>query len=54
MSQEIEIKLSVPEEHELRLWEVLAHHPHDKPVTQRLFSAYYDTPERALKAASEQ
>ena len=51
MSQEIEIKLSVPEEHALRLWEVLAHHPHDKPVTQRLFSAYYDTPERALKAA---
>jgi inorganic triphosphatase YgiF len=50
MSQEIEIKLSVPEEHALRLWEVLAH-PHDKPVTHRLFSAYYDTPERALKAA---
>jgi inorganic triphosphatase YgiF len=50
MSAEIEIKLSVPEEHALRLWEVLAHHPHDKPVTHRLFSAYYDTPERALKA----
>ncbi len=51
MSQEIEIKLSVPEEHALRLWEVLARHPHDKPVTHRLFSAYYDTPERALKTA---
>jgi len=51
MSQEIEIKLSVPEEHALRLSEVLAHHPHDKPVTHRLFSAYYDTPERALQAA---
>ena len=49
MSQEIEIKLSVPEEHALRLWEVLARHPHDKPVTHRLFSAYYDTPECALK-----
>ncbi|HEV8644043.1 MAG TPA: CHAD domain-containing protein [Burkholderiales bacterium] len=52
MSQEIEIKLSVPEEHALRLWEVLARHPHDKPVTHRLFSAYYDTPERTLKTAS--
>jgi inorganic triphosphatase YgiF len=51
MSQEIEIKLSVPEKHALRLWEVLARHPHDKPVTHRLFSAYYDTPERALKTA---
>ena len=51
MSEEIEIKLSVPEEHALRLWEVLARHPHDKPVTHRLFSAYYDTPERALKTA---
>jgi inorganic triphosphatase YgiF len=51
MSREIEIKLSVPEAQALRLWEVLAHHPHDKPVTHRLFSAYYDTPERALKAA---
>lgn len=51
MSQEIEIKLSVAEEHTLRLWEVLARHPHDKPVTHKLFTAYYDTPERALKAA---
>ena len=51
MSQEIEIKLSVPGKHALRLWEVLSHHPHDKPVTHRLFSAYYDTPERALKTA---
>ncbi|HKQ26316.1 MAG TPA: CHAD domain-containing protein [Burkholderiales bacterium] len=51
MSEEIEIKMSVPEERALHLWEVLAHHPHDKPVTHRLFSAYYDTPERALKAA---
>jgi inorganic triphosphatase YgiF len=51
MPQEIEIKLSVPEEHALRLWEVLTRHPHDKPVTHRLFSAYYDTPERALKTA---
>ena len=51
MSQEIEIKLSVPEKHAPRLWEVLARHPHDKPVTHRLFSAYYDTPERALKTA---
>jgi inorganic triphosphatase YgiF len=51
MFREIEIKLSVPEEHALRLWEVLAHYAHDKPVTHRLFSAYYDTPERALKTA---
>ena len=51
MPREIEIKLSVPEKHAPRLWEVLAHHAHDKPVTHRLFSAYYDTPERALKAA---
>jgi inorganic triphosphatase YgiF len=51
MSEEIEIKLSVPEMHAVRVWEVLARHPHDKPVTRRLFSAYYDTPERALKTA---
>ncbi len=51
MAQEIEIKLSVPEEHALRLWEVLAHYPHDRPATHRLFSAYYDTPKRALKKA---
>ena len=51
MSQEIEIKLSVPEKHALRLWDVLARHPHDKPVTHRLFSAYYDTTERTLKTA---
>jgi triphosphatase len=51
MPQEIEIKLSVSEEHAPRLWEVLARHSHDKPVTSRLFSAYYDTPECALKAA---
>lgn len=51
MSREIEIKLSVPEEHALRLWGVLAHYAHDEPVTHRLFSAYYDTPERALKTA---
>lgn len=51
MSKEIEIKLSVPEEHALRLWEVLAHHAHDKAVTHRLFSAYYDTPKRALQTA---
>ena len=51
MPQEIEIKLSVPEEHAPRLWEVLGRHSHGKPVTHRLFSAYYDTPERALKAA---
>jgi len=51
MSEEIEIKLSVPEDHALRLWEVLAHHAHDKPVTHRLFSAYYDTPKRALQNA---
>ncbi len=30
---------------------MLAHYSHDKPVTHRLFSAYYDTPERALKSA---
>ncbi|MGQ0579546.1 MAG: CYTH and CHAD domain-containing protein [Betaproteobacteria bacterium] len=51
MPEEIEIKLVVHEAHALRLWEVLAHHAHDRPVTHRLFSAYYDTPKRALQTA---
>lgn len=51
MHREIEFKLSVPESHALRIWKVLARHAHDKPVAHRLFSAYYDTPERTLKTA---
>src|SRR5258706_5677945 len=49
MPQEIEIKLSVEPEHAQRLWAVLALHPHRKPATRRLFSAYYDTPDLRLQ-----
>ena len=49
MAQEIEIKLSVDPEHARHLWVVLARHPHRKPVSHRLFSAYYDTPDRRLQ-----
>ena len=51
MAQEIEIKLSVEPEHARRLWGVLARHPHHKPASRRLFSAYYDTPDRRLQSA---
>ncbi|MBI3527731.1 MAG: CHAD domain-containing protein [Betaproteobacteria bacterium] len=50
MAQEIEIKLSVEPEHARRLWGVLKRHPHRKPASRRLFSAYYDTPDRRLQS----
>jgi inorganic triphosphatase YgiF len=50
MAQEIEIKLSVEPEHARRLWDVLARHHHGKPASRRLFSAYYDTPDRRLQS----
>jgi inorganic triphosphatase YgiF len=49
MAQEIEIKLSVAPEHARRLWVVLAAHPHAKPASRRVFSAYYDTPDCRLQ-----
>lgn len=49
MAQEIEIKLSVEPVYAQRLWDVLARHPHPKPASRRLFSAYYDTPDRRLQ-----
>ena len=51
MAQEIEIKLSVEPEHAARLWGLLARHPHRKPASRRLFSAYYDTPDRRLQSS---
>ena len=51
MAQEIELKLAVEPEHAGRLWGVLARHQHQnqrKPQSRRLFSAYYDTPDRHL------
>jgi triphosphatase len=50
MAHEIEIKLAVEPEHARRLWGVLARHPHHKPASRRLFSAYYDTPDRHLQS----
>jgi inorganic triphosphatase YgiF len=50
MTQEIEIKLSVEPAHAQRLWAVLARHHHGKPGSRRLFSAYYDTPDRHLQS----
>lgn len=50
MAQEIEIKLSLEPEHARRLWDVLARHHHGKPASRRLFSAYYDTPDRRLQS----
>lgn len=50
MAQEIEIKLSVEPEHARRLWGLLARHPHRKPASRRLFSAYYDTPDHRLQS----
>lgn len=50
MVQEIEIKLSVEPRYARRLWGVLAPHHHGKPVSRRLFSAYYDTPDRRLQS----
>lgn len=51
MPQEIELKLSVPQQHASRVWQVLAHYRHDKPITRRLFSRYYDTPRHTFKEA---
>jgi inorganic triphosphatase YgiF len=50
MEQEIELKLSVPPDAAVRLWRTnaLAAFPRSKPVTRRLYSAYYDTPARDL------
>lgn len=50
MAQEIELKLSVPPDAASRLWRTraLAAFPRSKPVTRRLYSAYYDTPARDL------
>lgn len=50
MAQEIEIKLSVAPDHARRLWHVLATHPHVKPASRRVFSAYYDTPDWRLQS----
>jgi triphosphatase len=50
MAQEIEIKLSLEPEFARRLWDVLARHQHGKPASRRLFSAYYDTPDRRLQS----
>jgi triphosphatase len=50
MAQEIEIKLSVRPEHAPRLWGLLAPHHPGRPASRRLFSAYYDTPDRRLQS----
>jgi triphosphatase len=44
------MKLCVPEAAASRIWELLAHYPHSRPVTRKLFSAYYDTPDGHLRA----
>jgi triphosphatase len=49
MSQEIEIKLVIEAPLIARLWLALSRFGHDKPVSRRLFSAYYDTPDCVLK-----
>ncbi|MEX0958928.1 MAG: CHAD domain-containing protein [Burkholderiales bacterium] len=50
MAQEIELKLSVPPQDAPRIWRsrTLSSLPRSKPVSRRLFSAYYDTPARDL------
>jgi inorganic triphosphatase YgiF len=48
MAVEIELKLLVAPEHANSVWRALARHPHPRPVTKKLFSAYYDTPDRKL------
>jgi inorganic triphosphatase YgiF len=50
MAQEIEIKLSVEPEHARRLRGILAQHHPRKTAPRRLFSAYYDTPDRRLQS----
>lgn len=45
---EIELKLLVSPEHTNGVWRALAKHSPARPTTKRLFSAYYDTPERKL------
>lgn len=45
---EVELKLLVPPARANGLWRALGRHPHARPVTRRLFSAYYDTPDRQL------
>lgn len=45
---EIELKLLVAPEHANGVWRALAKHPHPRPATRSLFSAYYDTPGRRL------
>src|SRR4249920_1576954 len=50
MAQEIELKLAVETENASRLWGLLARHPHRKPASRRLFSAYYDTPDCRLQS----
>ena len=49
MAEEIEIKLSVEPGLARRVWDLLAAHPHRKPATRPLFSAYYDTPDCRLQ-----
>jgi triphosphatase len=51
MAEETEIKLAVDAQHARRLWGALAHYPHGKPASHRLFSAYYDTTDRRLQNA---
>ncbi|MEO8157392.1 MAG: CHAD domain-containing protein, partial [Betaproteobacteria bacterium] len=48
---EIEIKLAIGAGHAARLWRALGRFPHQRPSTQRLFSAYYDTPEFRLHSS---
>lgn len=45
---EIELKLRVAPEHAIGVWRTLAKYPHSRPVTRKLFSAYYDTPGHKL------
>ncbi len=47
-AMEIELKLLVAPEHANGVWRALSKHPHPRPATKNLFSAYYDTPERRL------
>lgn len=47
-AMEIELKLLVAPEHANGVWRALSIHPHPRPETRKLYSAYYDTPDRRL------